>query len=295
MSTHTAEHNQVCTLITDAVQMSATAQEISQAGLTHALVPTMGNLHAGHLELIKRAKTLADRVTVTLFVNPAQFGEGEDFESYPRTQERDLDALHALDVDTIFIPKTEQLYPDGPRKTTKVDIPFLSQLHCGKTRPDFFPGVCTVVTKLLHIVRPNIALFGEKDWQQLMMIKKMVRELFLPVTILSCPTVREASGLACSSRNLYLSDVQRNTIAPKLQQVLAQMKMQLETGEKRRSHLEGQAKEQLQKLGFDVDYINIVEAQTLRAPSETDKSLVILAATCLDSTRLIDNIQVTLT
>ncbi|KHD09116.1 pantoate--beta-alanine ligase [Candidatus Thiomargarita nelsonii] len=249
---------------------------------TIALVPTMGNLHAGHLSLVEQA--VADRVVVSIFVNPLQFGVGEDYQTYPRTFEADCEKLEKVSTHLLFTPSVTELYPAG--MSSYVTVPKLSNILCGASRPDHFKGVATVVNILLNIVQPDKALFGEKDYQQLMIIKRMVADLFMPIEIIGVPIVREADGLAMSSRNQYLNAEQR-AIAPCLWKTID--KMRLESGERNYTSLEKNAMQALAELGFKPDYVAVRQAQTLELPTAADKDLVILAAAWLGKARLIDN------
>jgi pantoate--beta-alanine ligase len=263
------------------------------AGQRVALVPTMGNLHEGHLDLVRKARTLADRVVVTIFVNPLQFGQGEDFASYPRTLINDSDKLSGVKADLLFTPTVDEMYHRPQELQTKVEVPGLSALFCGASRAGHFIGVATVVCKLFNMAQPDIALFGEKDYQQLLVIRQMVEDLALPVEIQGLPTVREVDGLARSSRNGYLTDSER-TIAPALYRQLQHTLTALKRGQSDFPALEQQAMANLESEGFRPDYYAIRRAENLAEPSRDDKSLVILAAAYLGKARLIDNIQVTL-
>lgn len=268
-------------------------QQWWMAGESVALVPTMGNLHAGHLALVKQARQQADRVVVTIFVNPTQFGVGEDFSSYPRTLERDTRLLTQAEVDLLFAPGVEQLYPGGQCDGTYVEVPGLSGILCGASRPGHFRGVATVVTKLFNAVQPDIALFGEKDYQQLLVIRRMTRELCLPVDIIAVPTVRESDGLALSSRNGYLTEEQRKR-APLLYKSLLSCKEQIFSGKRDYASLVSQAEADLLAAGFEPDYFEVRRADNLAEPTIDTHELVILAAARLGRTRLIDNISFSL-
>ena len=261
------------------------------AGESCVLVPTMGNLHAGHLALVKKARTLGDRVLVTIFVNPSQFVAGEDFDDYPRTLERDSELLRSEGVDVLFAPKSSEIYPNGHEQEVQVRVPSLENIYCGASRPGHFAGVATIVSKLFHITQADIAIFGEKDFQQLLVIKKLVADLNMPIKIESLATVREADGLAMSSRNQYLSENERKT-AVELQASLQEMAKKLLSGEKNYNELENHARQRLQACGFDVDYISICNQKDLSKP--TDSKLIVLAAARLGKARLIDNIIVNL-
>jgi pantoate--beta-alanine ligase len=262
-----------------------------QAGQTIAFVPTMGNLHAGHINLVKAAQTVANRVVVSIFVNPLQFGAGEDYQTYPRTLEADCEKLIAVNTDLLFTPNVTDIYPQGMAVSTRVEVPQLSDILCGAARPGHFIGVATVVNKLFNIVQPDKALFGEKDYQQFQIIKRMAVDLNMPIDIISVPTCRESDGLAMSSRNSYLDAKQRRT-APQLYQTLNQVKTQIEAGRRDFTYLEEQAISQLIETGWNPDYVAVRTANSLTLPSTADNHLVILAAARLGKTRLIDNIPV---
>jgi len=261
-------------------------------GMTLALVPTMGNLHRGHLELVRRAKALADRVVVSIFVNPLQFGQGEDFDSYPRTLERDLAQLDEEGVHLVFIPEVKILYPRPAGEQTRVEVPGLSDILCGASRPGHFVGVATVVCKLFNLVQPDVAVFGEKDFQQLMVLRRMVEDLSMPVQVVGEPTVREPDGLAMSSRNGYLSEGERRQ-APALIQALRQTAAALEAGREDVAALEQEAAESIAGAGLRPDYVSIRRADDLAPPSAQDRDLVVLAAAYLGPARLIDNLRTT--
>ncbi|MBV2121606.1 MAG: pantoate--beta-alanine ligase [Candidatus Thiodiazotropha sp. (ex Ctena orbiculata)] len=254
-------------------------------------VPTMGNLHSGHLALVTEAKRRARRVVVSIFVNPLQFGEGEDFEDYPRTLEADKQQLLEASVDLLFAPTPEVVYPAGQTQQTRVEVPEISDVLCGASRPGHFIGVATVVCKLFNMVQPDLAVFGEKDFQQLMVIRRMVADLSIPVDILGLKTVREEDGLAKSSRNGYLNEDQRQT-APQLFRVMQQTAKTLAGGERDFARVEAEAQQQLLSAGFQPDYYVIRNADDLALPTEADSRLVILAAAHLGTTRLIDNLLV---
>ncbi len=262
-----------------------------RAGERVALVPTMGNLHRGHLRLVERARQLASRAVASIFVNPTQFGPNEDFAGYPRTLEEDSRELAAAGLDLLFAPEVAAIYPRPLADMTQVSVPGLSQLLCGASRPIHFGGVATVVAKLLNLVQPEVAVFGEKDWQQLIIIRRMAVDLDLPVEIVGVPTVREADGLAMSSRNGYLSAEER-AIAPTLHAVLQAMAEQWRTGERDYGALENTAKARLAAAGFRPDYVEIRRADDLQRPESDDAALRIFAAAWLGRARLIDNLAV---
>lgn len=263
-----------------------------QAGQCIALVPTMGNLHTGHLQLVDRARQLADRVVATIFVNPLQFGQGEDFESYPRTLEDDSQKLEEYATDLLFAPAVSEVYQRPQTEQTIVRVPGLSDILCGQFRPGHFAGVATVVCKLFNMAQPDVAVFGEKDYQQLMVIRRMVEDLQIPVQIEGMATVREADGLAMSSRNGYLT-VQERAKAPVVYQVLTQTAEALQAGDQDFKSLEESAWNSLENAGLRPDYFQIRRAQDLQSPDKEEKDLVILAAAYLGAARLIDNKTVT--
>lgn len=277
--------------------IEATRSAIKSArgqGLTIALVPTMGNLHDGHLALIEHAKTVADYVITTIFVNAMQFSLNEDLDAYPRTLQADIQRLEQAQVNCLFTPTMQEIYPHGTERHCQVIATELSEVLCGEHRPGHFSGVLTIVAKLFNIVVPDIAIFGEKDWQQLTLIKNMVRDLNWPIDILSVPTYREASGLAMSSRNNYLDTDQRK-LAAGLYQILLETKQKLLAGETHYETLEEQARQQLRTQGFKPDYVSIRSQQDLASyPQIDDKALIILAAAYLGNARLIDNISLRL-
>lgn len=259
-------------------------------GQTIGFVPTMGNLHDGHLTLVKRAKELCDVVVVSIYVNPLQFGPTEDFDSYPRTLEQDQSLLVANGVDVLYAASTSEIYPDGSENHTHVTVDSLDGMHCGKSRPAFFRGVSTVVNKLFNIVRPDIAVFGEKDFQQLAIIRKMVNDLVMPVEIVGAPIARETTGLAMSSRNGYLTKDEREVIAPTLYKTLLDAKAEIQGGANDFERLRQDAFAALADAGFKPDYFNICNPDTLLPAKPKDHRFVILAAGFLGKARLIDNI-----
>lgn len=260
------------------------------AGECVAFVPTMGNLHAGHLTLIAEARARAPRVVASIFVNPMQFGPAEDLDAYPRTMQRDRELLEAAGCDLLFAPGVATLYPRGSEAQTRVEVPGLSDVLCGESRPGHFRGVATVVCKLLNLVQPDVALFGEKDFQQLLVIRRMVEDLAMPVEIVGVPTVREPDGLAMSSRNGYLSAPERAR-APALRRVLTMAQRALLEGVPVAS-VERDAVAALREAGLAPDYVQVRTADDLRPATETDRDLVVLAAAYLGRARLIDNLRV---
>ncbi len=259
-----------------------------------ALVPTMGNLHAGHLHLVALAKQQASCVVVSIFVNPLQFGANEDLANYPRSLEADCEKLDAAGVDIVFAPSVIEMYPqfDGQHlnQTMTVTAPAIANELCGASRPGHFSGVATVVAKLFNIVMPQLAVFGKKDFQQLHIIRALVQQFNLPITIVAGDTVREHNGLAMSSRNSFLSADQKNTAA-QLQQELNAIKLQIQHGSTDFNALILATTERLQASGWLVDYISVRSALSLAPATTQDQSLVILAAAKLGNTRLIDNVD----
>ena len=262
-----------------------------RSGQRLALVPTMGNLHEGHLTLVRQARELADRVAVSIFVNPLQFGPAEDFDAYPRTEAEDRRKLEAEGVDVLFMPTERQMYPRGREGVTYVEVPGISDVFCGAGRPGHFRGVATVVTKLFNIVQPDVAVFGRKDYQQLLVIRRLVEDLCFPVEVVGGQTVREASGLAMSSRNAYLDAEQRRQAAG-LYRTLREIGRRIEAGERDYPGLERFGTASLVEYGFEPEYLNIRRAGDLGPPASGAGALVVLAAARLGSTRLIDNLLI---
>ena len=254
-----------------------------------AFVPTMGNLHAGHIALIQHATERADFVVASIFVNPLQFGANEDLDSYPRTLVADQSKLLEAGCNLLFTPDAQDMYPQGMAQQTIVSVPGVSTGLCGGSRPGHFDGVATIVCKLLNMVQPDIALFGEKDFQQLAVIRKMVADLNMPVQIFGVPIVRDHDGLALSSRNGYLSAQQR-AAAPALQQRLQALKAQIKNGRRDYAMLFEQFDTDLQAAGFRLDYVELRDALSLQPAAVDSTQLVLLAAAYLGSTRLIDNL-----
>jgi len=255
-----------------------------------AFVPTMGNLHAGHLALVDAARAKAERVVVSIFVNPTQFGPNEDFARYPRTETEDTTKLAKAGVDLLFLPGVEEMYPGGTEATTFIEVPALSAQLCGAHRPGHFRGVATVVARLFNIVQPDVALFGEKDFQQLLVIRHMVRDLAFPVDVAGVPTSRESDGLALSSRNQYLSAEERKR-APRLQATLRSVAEGIRNGAKDFDVLERDALQALQSAGLVPEYVAVRRAADLK-PARVGDELIVLAAAQLGRTRLIDNLRV---
>ena len=254
-------------------------------------VPTMGNLHQGHVALIRHAKQYGGTVLVSLYVNPLQFGVNEDFSTYPRTLETDKAVLVEEKADILFLPDDHTMYPRGIEDQTKVEVPHLGEILEGVTRPHFFRGVTTVVNRLFNIVQADIAVFGKKDYQQWIVIKRMVNDLAMPIEIVGVDTVREQDGLALSSRNNYLTAEQRRK-APMLYKGLLGAAEKLRSGERDYERIEQAAFEDIQSGGLRPDYIGVRRRQDLIAPDETDNAWVVLGAAYVGETRLIDNIEV---
>lgn len=263
-----------------------------QAGERIAFVPTMGSLHSGHLSLVEAARREAERVVVSIFVNPLQFAAGEDFEAYPRSLLEDCEKLAPLDVDLVFAPGDRDLYPHGRDGLTQVVVPGLSKELCGAYRDGHFEGVTTVVALLFNLVQPDVAVFGEKDYQQLTIIRRMVRDLHMPVQILGMPTRRERNGLAMSSRNAYLSVEQREQAACIFRQ-LSECATALRKGQRDYAALQSRAEAALRDAGLAPQFFEI-RALDLGVPDAATQQFVILAAARLGSTRLIDNLTVDL-
>jgi len=258
-----------------------------------ALVPTMGNLHAGHLSLVELAREHAERVIVSIFVNPTQFGDGEDFDKYPRTLERDKRHLKMTSADMIFAPDVETMYPFGPDKATIVSVPELTEDFCGAARPGHFDGVTTVVARLFAIVQPDVAIFGQKDYQQQLVIRRMAEDLSWPISIITGETIRDDDGLALSSRNSYLTDAER-AVAPTLHATLAKTGQELQSGRRNFAELEAEGSQRLTDAGFELDYFSIRRALNLEIPDRDCDDLVVLVAAQMGAARLIDNIVVTI-
>ncbi|MBR9727721.1 pantoate--beta-alanine ligase [Shewanella intestini] len=259
------------------------------AGKRVAFVPTMGNLHQGHLTLVKEAKKKADVVVVSIFVNPLQFGANEDFDGYPRTHEQDSQQLIEVGADLLFMPTPEVIYPKGLDKQTFVEVPEIGDEFCGATRPGHFRGVATIVNKLFNIVQPDVALFGCKDFQQLLIIKTMVDDLSMPIEIIGVETIRETSGLAMSSRNGYLSADEKQRAAT-LKQAIDSIAQGIQQQGEIQSLIDN-AITMLEAVGFNLDYLDVRNANTLKVATADDKDLVILAAAYIGKARLIDNLH----
>lgn len=265
-----------------------------QEGKRIALVPTMGNLHDGHMKLVDEAKARTDIVVVSIFVNPMQFDRPDDLVRYPRTLQEDCEKLNKRKVDFVFAPAADQIYPQGTEGQTYVDVPGLSTMLEGASRPGHFRGVSTIVSKLFNLVQPDIACFGEKDFQQLALIRKMVADMGYDIEIVGVPIIRAKDGLALSSRNGYLTAEQRK-IAPGLYKVMCEIGEKLQAGERELDEMIALAEKALNEKGFRADDIQIRDADTLLALTETSQRAVILVAAWLGQARLIDNQTVTLT
>lgn len=256
-----------------------------------ALVPTMGNLHEGHLSLVRAARERCDTVVASIFVNPLQFVPGEDYENYPRTLEQDFQVLEANQADIVYAPSVREMYPHG-ESATRVSVKEISQQLCGEYRPGHFTGVTTVVSMLLHQVQPDVAVFGEKDYQQLVLIKRMVADLHVPVKIVGVPTARAADGLALSSRNQYLSEEQRGH-APSLYASLQAAERRLRAGERNFDRIQAEGIASLQGAAFKPEYFAL-RTPELQVPTPDTRQFVVLAAAWLGKARLIDNLRIDL-
>ncbi|MGF6493297.1 pantoate--beta-alanine ligase [Luteibacter sp. 621] len=275
--------------VTDAAALRATIRGWRNSGQTVGFVPTMGNLHEGHHSLLKLARARADRVVASVFVNPTQFGPGEDFERYPRTLAQDQVGLAEAGCDVLFAPEVATMYPFGAAGSVSIHVPGVTETLEGAHRPGHFDGVATVVSKLFHLVQPDFAVFGQKDFQQLKVIERMVRDLSLPVKIMSGPTLRDEDGLAKSSRNQYLTPAERQR-APQIYATLTQMRELFRQGHNWQA-LETAARARLERAGFVPDYVAIRRADDLAEPAADEREgLVALVAARLGATRLIDNL-----
>ena len=274
-------------------QLQSALNTFRAQGLTIAFVPTMGNLHEGHLDLVRKARQAHDVVVVSIFVNPMQFGPNEDLDAYPRTLAADKEKLFGEGVQVLYAPDAEEIYPGGMQAQTQVHVPDLGDTLCGSSRPGHFDGVTTVVSKLFNIVQPDAAFFGEKDFQQLSIVRKMVTDLCIPIDIIGVATTRDEDGLAKSSRNGYLSLEQRR-IAPIIHQTLNSCREAVACGFDNFLQLESHARMKLLQAGFDPEYFAIRDARTLLAVTEDTEEIAIMAAARLGSTRLIDNVRLSL-
>jgi pantoate--beta-alanine ligase len=283
-------------LLKTVTTIAAVREQVSgwrRAGLRVAFVPTMGNLHAGHVSLIEAARRHGERFVASIFVNPMQFGPNEDFAHYPRTPTEDARMLEGAGCNLMFMPEVAEIYPNGAERATRVEVPQLSRILEGEFRPGHFEGVTTVVAKLFHIVEPHVAVFGEKDFQQLAVIRRMVTELCMPVEIIAAPTVRHPDGLAMSSRNQYLTASER-ALAPKIYATLEAAAQRLRAGETDFTAIERTGFQALEDGGFRPDYFSLRQAADLAPAVPSARALVVLAAARLGKARLIDNVQVTL-
>jgi pantoate--beta-alanine ligase len=274
--------------VSSLAQLRQQVKQWRKQGLTIGFVPTVGNLHAGHLSLVDKAKQHADKVIVSLFVNPLQFNDQIDLKAYPRTIEADTVQLTKTACDIVFVPDVATVYPEGMAKQSKITVPDIGDRLCGAHRPGHFDGVATVVTKLFHMAMPDVAVFGEKDYQQLLLIKKLVHDLNMPIEIIGAETHREQNGLAMSSRNQYLSAIEQ-TAAAEIVQTLLEIKQRLEQGQGDFTAICEQAKQAIEQKGFEVDYIEICREADLMPAQSEDKALRILIAAQLGPARLIDN------
>lgn len=277
-------------IISNPTQMQSKALEIRKAGIKSGLVPTMGYFHQGHLSLMQWARENCELVLVSLFVNPAQFGPGEDLEKYPRNLDRDIEMAEASNVDCLFTPSPANLYPQG--YDTWIEVPALSKELCGRSRPGHFRGVATIVCKLFNLTLPHTAVFGQKDRQQLMVIKRMVKDLNIPVVIKGIPTVREDDGLAMSSRNAYLTSEERR-VAPNIHRGMVMAREMIWSGTTDPEALKQSLAEyyRINIPGVKIDYIEIVDSETLQFPQEAGPGTFLAVALNLGHTRLIDNLE----
>ena len=278
-------------IISDIQQIRHLCQMWRDKGESIAFVPTMGCLHAGHLSLVKKAETLADHVVVSIFVNPLQFNDADDLLKYPNTLDNDIKALTALTVDAIFTPDRASFYPEGKDQVEQLDLGEITTILEGEKRPGHFAGVATVVKRLFELVQPDFAIFGEKDFQQLMVVKQLVKQFSLNIEIVAMPTLREQDGLAMSSRNLRLSADERAK-AGLIYENLTSIKAALNKGNMNFAELEQGASEKLVSAGFVPDYVVIRNSSQLLPPQSHSEAMVILIAAKLGETRLIDNIRV---
>ncbi len=278
---------------TDVTELRQYVQHWKDHHRSIAFIPTMGNLHAGHMSLIEKGQSLCDRSICSIFVNPMQFGPNEDFNHYPRTLDRDIEQLEASGCDLLYLPTASDLYPQGLDKICQVQVTGLTDDYEGAHRPGHFAGVATVVLKLFNIVKPDISVFGKKDFQQYRVISKMVEDFNLDVQIIGQETTREESGLAISSRNQYLDESQTAQAAI-IYQLLQQSALRIKDGERDFKQIEQQATTRLDQAGFKTDYFSVCNAQTLTGATAHDRDLVILVTTAIGTTRLLDNIEVSL-
>lgn len=278
---------------TSVTELQQYVQHWKEHGQSIAFIPTMGNLHAGHMSLIEKGQSLCDRSICSIFVNPMQFGPNEDWDHYPRTLDRDIAQLEAAGCDLVYLPTASELYPEGLNQISQVQVTDLTDQYEGAHRPGHFTGVATVVLKLFNIVKPDVSVFGRKDYQQYRVISKMVEDFNLDLQIIGQETTREASGLAISSRNQYL-DPEQTRQAALIYQLLQQTAQLIDKGERDFEALQRSALESLDKAGFKTDYFCICNAETLLPATADDRDLVILVTAALGPTRLLDNIEVSL-
>lgn len=275
--------------VNDAPSLRAVVRAWKHEGRTVGFVPTLGNLHLGHYSLLDVARKHADRVVVSVFVNPTQFAAGEDFEKYPRTLVQDSAGLAEHDCDLLFAPDVDAVYPFGAQHSISIHVPQITEMLEGAHRPGHFDGVATVVAKLFALVAPDLAVFGQKDWQQLLLVKRLVRELAMPIEIIAAPTLRADDGLALSSRNQYLSSSER-AIAPQIHLTLEWMRDAMRDGDPREM-VESAAIQRLERAGFVPDYAVVRHAEDLSVPGDGEREgLIALIAARLGATRLIDNL-----
>jgi len=279
--------------VTTAAQLDAATQPWRERGEPIAFVPTMGNLHTGHLELVRRARAAAPHVVASIFVNPLQFDRSSDFDAYPRTLEADRALLSEHGCELLYLPSPAELYPRGVEATTQVRVPELSEILCGAFRPGHFVGVATVVAMLFNRVRAHYAVFGEKDFQQLLILRRMVADLSMPVELIAVPTVREPDGLAMSSRNAYLSTAERAR-AVRLYEMLCSVRDRVRAGARDFGVEETTAMRALAEAGWRPEYVSIRRAADLAAAAPGDGDRVVLAAAWLGNARLIDNVRIDL-
>jgi pantoate--beta-alanine ligase len=258
-----------------------------------AFIPTMGNLHHGHLSLIEKGQSLCDKSICSIFVNPMQFGPNEDFNHYPRTLEQDIELLESVNCDLVYMPTASELYPHGLEKISQIIVTDLTENFEGAHRPGHFTGVATIVAKLFNIVKPDISVFGKKDFQQYCVIRKMTQDLDMDVEIIGQETSREASGLATSSRNQYLDDTQKSQAAL-IYRTLQEAANKIIKRDQDFTSIEKQATDQLDQAGFETDYFSVCNADNLKPATAQDRKLVILVTTRLGDTRLLDNIEIDL-
>ncbi|MEW5715336.1 pantoate--beta-alanine ligase [Pseudomonas sp. SB113] len=274
-------------------ELRAAVAHARKAGKRIGFVPTMGNLHSGHASLVSKAVQQADFVVASIFVNPLQFGAGEDLDKYPRTLAADQEKLLQAGCNLLFAPTVEEMYPGGMTGQTRVSVPQLSEGLCGASRPGHFEGVATVVSKLFNMVQPDIAVFGQKDYQQLAVIRAMVHDLNMPIQIIGEPTVRADDGLALSSRNGFLSEEER-AIAPVLYRSLNQIAAAIRSGDHDFARLRAEQVQQIEAAGLRLDYLEVRQGVHLRTATAEDRDIVILVAAFLGTTRLIDNLHLNL-